>query len=113
MKNYLITRRPDGTLHLLAQEQTKKGIVNTEMPGNASFDVKFDIGNFSKESEALAFAIMLHYYGASATDIAALAEAKRKTGPFLSAFLAHHQMPNPGAQYEISSDVIDRWATTL
>lgn len=104
MKNYLITRRPDGTLHLLAQEQTKKGIVNTEMVGG------FEIGNCGTNALHLAEAILEHFYG---TDLAAMAEVGRKAAPFLGAFLAHQQMPTPGSMYEISGDVVNRWVTTL
>lgn len=104
MKNYLITRKSDGALHLLAQEQTKKGVVDTEIVG------QFEIGNCGTNALNLSHAILEHFYG---TDLAAMAEVGRKAAPFLNAFLAHHKMPDAGAMYEISSDVIDRWNTTL
>ena len=104
MKCYLITRLPDGTLRLLCQEIVQSGpqkgqLVETRPAG------PFDTGNSSKETKALASAIMSHYFGA---DPAAAAEAQRKVEPFLNAFLLTHRMPEPGS-YEISGDVIDRF----
>jgi hypothetical protein len=98
MKNYLIRRLKDGTLHLLAQAQTKKGLVDTEIVG------QFDIGDATVGAHALALEIMVHYFG---SDVAGAAEAARKADAFMWAFLAHHRMDEPGATYEVSSDVID------
>jgi hypothetical protein len=99
MKLYSLNRSFDSVLHLLCEAQTKSGVVSEAPAG------KFDIGNASKETKALALAIMSHYYG---TDPAAQAEAQRKAQPFMNAFLISHSMP-PGAKYEIPDSVIDRF----
>jgi len=102
LKLYTISRLSGGTLQLLCEAQTKNGVVRESRVGS------FDIGNSSEGTKALALAIMNHYYGAGPSDPGATAEAQRKAGPFLEAFLAHQQMPL-GAKLEISSDVIDRF----
>ncbi len=106
MKCYVISRSPDGKLKLLCQSLVKGKLIEMFPAG------PFDIGNSSKETKALALAILRHYYGASLTDLPAEEEAQRKVEAFAGAFLAHHSMP-PGAQYEISSDVLDRWIFLL
>lgn len=102
MKLYTIQRVKDGLL-LTCEGLNKKNQVEKSVP-----EGPFDIGNASKETKALALAIMSHYYGASPSDPGATAEAQRKAGPFQDAFLLAHSMPL-NAKYEISSDVIDRF----
>ena len=103
MKNYIIQRTKDGLL-LICESLNKKGQVEKFVPSGP-----FEIGDASRESLALAAAIMTHYFG---SDAPAQAEVRRKTLPFLNGFLGHHKMAL-GATYEISSDVIDRWASLL
>lgn len=100
MKCYLLSRGMDSILRLCCQALVKGKLVETFPAG------PFDIGNGSKETQALALAILLHYYGAP--DAGAEDEAQRKKQPFLEAFLLTHSMPS-GAKLEISSDVIDRF----
>jgi hypothetical protein len=108
VKCYLIQRTVDGKLRLTCQALVKGKVVETFPAG------PFSIGDASKKTKALALEIMRHYYGASEGkgDPGAEYEAQRKAEAFLGAFLIHHAMP-PGAQYEISSDVIDRWTFLL
>jgi hypothetical protein len=101
VKNYLITRKPDNSLHLLAQEQDKTGFVSKEIPG------QFDIGNAGSGTQALALEILLHFYGPKAAD-----EAARKADRFMLAFLTHQNMP-PGSTYEISGDVISNYLAKI
>jgi hypothetical protein len=101
MKLYTITA-DKSSIHLLCEAETKKGIERENPLG------PFSIGDNSKETWALAAAIMQHYFGASPNDPVAIAEAEKRTIPFMEAFLLHHQMDN-GAKFEISSDVIDKW----
>lgn len=98
---YTITRQKDG-LHLLCEAETRKGIVSESPAG------KFDSGNASKETKALALAIATHYFGASPSDLPATAEAQRRAEPLMYAFLSHHKLP-VGAKLELSSEVIDRF----
>jgi hypothetical protein len=99
VKSYIISRKPDGTLQLLAQSLVKGKLIEETFSGG------FDIGNASEETKNLALQILVHYYG---NDAGGRAEAERKADAFLGAFLLTHAM-RPGAQYEVTSDVIDRW----
>jgi hypothetical protein len=129
MKLYTITRMPDSSLQLHAEEEVidraKNGFPNgshieseiTSLVNRSSFQspdlpasgtVAFDIGNSSLGTQALAAKIMQHYYGATAADPGATAEAERRTKPFMEAFLLSHQM-SPGAKFEISSEILDRF----
>jgi hypothetical protein len=99
VKCYLIQRVRDGLL--LTCEALVKGQVVKSVPAGP-----FDAGNASKETKALAVAILTHYYGGGQ------AEAQRRAEPFMYAFLMHHAMP-PGARLEISSETIDRWIALL
>jgi hypothetical protein len=116
MKLYTITRIPGGKLELRAEklvvDKDKNGRsigshVETEITSTG-----YDTGNNSPETLALALAITRHYYGATGNDPGAEAEAIRKAAPFGYAFLFHHAL-SPGAQLEISSDVVDRWNSLL
>jgi hypothetical protein len=102
MKCYVITRAKDGKLILLAQSLIKGKLIEQLPVGT------YDIGNASQETFNLALAVMTHYYGASALDAPALAEAVRKTKPFMEAFLLTHHML-PGATYEIPGEVLDKF----
>lgn len=97
MKAYIISRGLDGKLKLTCQALVKGKLVETFPAG------PFEIGNASEETKALALEILRHYYGADAED-----EAQRKAESFLGAFLLTHSLP-PGGDYEITSDVIDRF----
>lgn len=116
MRLYTISRQPGGKLQLLAEaEVTDKDQRGRVTGSHVETDLQlgpFDIGNSSEESKALALAIMRHYYGASATDAGATAEAERKATLFLNAFLIHHAL-SPGARLQVPSNVIDRWANLL
>jgi hypothetical protein len=100
VKSYIISRSSDGTLRLICQSLVRGKLVETFPAG------PFEIGDFSKETHALALAILLHYYG---SDAGGQAEAQRKAEAFLGAFLLTHTLPL-GGSYEITSDVVDRWA---
>lgn len=100
MKSYTISRKRDG-VHLQADALVKGQVVSVASAG-------YDIGNSSEGTKALARSIMKHYYNATEADPAAMAEVERKVKPFEEMFLGHHQM-KIGAQYEISSGVIDRF----
>jgi hypothetical protein len=101
VKTYTIQRTRDGLL--LTCEELKKGKVIKAVPSGP-----FDIGNASEKTKALASAVMSHYMGVTPQDFGAIAEAKRRTKPFLDAFLLHHKLPLNG-RIVISSDVIDRF----
>jgi len=73
---------------------------------------EFAIGDGTPEAEHLALSIMADYYGLKPADLAnatpAAVNATMRREAFLTSFLVHHQM-KPGASYEISSEVLDRW----
>lgn len=109
MRLYTIIRQPSGTLQLTCEAEVilkdQRGRstgtkIETQTPSGP-----FDIGNASEETQALAAAVMSHYYGGDP-------EAKRKEKQFLEAFLIHANIP-PNGKLEIYSNVIDRWASLL
>lgn len=119
MKCYIISRSLQGVLTVLCQSLDKNGKLIEVRPSalDARKKVSFDTGNASKETHALALAIMNHYYqplynfavlNPGVPDAGAAAEAARKAGAFQEAFLLHANIP-AGGQLEISSDVIDRF----
>ena len=102
MKNYLIQRTRSGVL--LTAESLVKGKVVRTVPNGP-----FSIGDKSKESLALAAAVMEHYYGVPQSGLPGKMEAARQAKPFFDAFLAHHKLLALNSKLEISSDVIDRF----
>lgn len=103
-KCYIISRSPQGVLAVLCQSLDKNGKLVEVRPSG-----KFDSGNPSEGTQALALAIMQHYFG---DDPGAQAEATRKAGIFQDAFILSANIPE-GGQLEISGDVVDRWLSLL
>ncbi len=105
MKLYTVTRTARGI-----QCQVNDNAAGPKHNGNVVVALagKFSTGDASKETQALAAAIMEHYFDASPSDPGAAAEAQRKTKAFLDGFLLHHKLP-AGGRLVISSDVIDRF----
>jgi hypothetical protein len=119
MKLYTITRSQDGNLSVFVETNVVKDSRGRSVAGYLKYllppaDAKkeFAVGEGTPEAGNLALSIMADYYGVQPSDIkAATPEAINATmrrEAFLTSFLVHHPM-QPGATYEISSEVIDRW----
>lgn len=101
MKCYILSRDAKGNLQLLCQALLKGVLVEQLRTG------PFETGQHGEKTLALARAILTHYFN-NPTDPVALAEIKRRTLPFLDAFLLHATIP-PDGKLEITGDVIDRF----
>lgn len=119
MKLYTIARDAAGKLSVFVETDVVKDRKGRNVPGYlkyllppAAAKKEFAVGEGTPEGGNLALSIMADYYGVKPEDLkAATPEAINATmrrEAFLTSFLVHHPMP-PGATYEISSEVMDRW----
>lgn len=122
MKLYTIARDNAGKLSVFVETDVVKDSRGRNVPGYLKYllapadeTIGFAVGDGTKPAGNLALSIMADYYGVKPADLAAASpeavNATMRREAFLTTFLMHHPM-QPGATYEISSEVMDRWMAT-
>ena len=108
MKLYTIEKMK-GRFAVSVESDIVKDAKGRKVPGYsknplpATRAVEFCCGDSSKECFHLAEAVLADYLEKPADQLGDMPHG------FMTSFLMHHQM-KLGSRYEISSDVIDRWA---